>query len=169
MTTVLITSIGSISATGVALCLAEVRGEVRIVATNSVAEAAGNFLADRTVIVPPTASGEAARTARPPWSPATRISSGKKRRPHKTGLPRRPSETGTTMWRPAPGSKAAARRFTRSGEMRGMSASSTTAASAASPSAASPAFSEVDRPSAKSGLWANRRSSPASAPRTASD
>ena len=59
MTTVLITSIGSISATGVALCLAEVRGEVRIVATNSVAEAAGNFLADRTVIVPPTASGEA--------------------------------------------------------------------------------------------------------------
>ncbi len=58
MTTVLITSIGSISATGVALCLAAVRHELRIVATNSVAEAAGNFLADRAVIVPPTASGE---------------------------------------------------------------------------------------------------------------
>ncbi len=59
MTTVLITSIGSISATGVALCLAAVREELRIVATNSVAEAPGNFLADRTVIVPPTESGEA--------------------------------------------------------------------------------------------------------------
>ena len=58
MTTVLITSIGSISATGVALCLAPVREALRIVATNSVAEAVGNFLADRTVIVPPTASGE---------------------------------------------------------------------------------------------------------------
>lgn len=58
MMTVLITSIGSISAIGVALCLAPVRGAVRIVATNSIAEAAGNFLADRTVLVPPTASGE---------------------------------------------------------------------------------------------------------------
>ena len=63
--TILITSIGSISATGVALCLAPVRQQVRIVATNSIPEAAGNFLADRTVLVPPTADAEA-------WSGAIR-------------------------------------------------------------------------------------------------
>lgn len=59
MTTILITSIGSLSAVSIAMCLATVRGAVRIVATNSFAEAAGNFFADRAIVVPPTADGDA--------------------------------------------------------------------------------------------------------------
>jgi carbamoylphosphate synthase large subunit len=59
MTTILITSIGSLSAVSIAMCLAAVRSAVRIVATNSVAEAAGNFFADRAIVVPPTADADA--------------------------------------------------------------------------------------------------------------
>ncbi len=59
----LVTSVGSISAVGLILCLEPVRGAVRIVGTSSLAEAAGNFLTDRTVLVPRTAEADAWRKA----------------------------------------------------------------------------------------------------------
>src|SRR5687768_3193148 len=54
MTNILITSIGSFSAVSVVMCLAGIRESVRIVGTNSIAKAVGNFLADRTLLVPRT-------------------------------------------------------------------------------------------------------------------
>jgi len=53
--TVLITSLGSRAAEGVLACLQSLRAQLRIVGTNSVAEAAANFDADTTWLVPPTA------------------------------------------------------------------------------------------------------------------
>ena len=63
MRTVLLTSIGSRSAIGVVESLAAIRTHVRLVATNSNPKAAGNYLADRTVLVPKTEQGEAWRSA----------------------------------------------------------------------------------------------------------
>lgn len=53
--TVLVTSVGSRAAEGVLACLAPLRAQLRIVGTNSVAEAAANFDTDATWLVPPTA------------------------------------------------------------------------------------------------------------------
>lgn len=52
---VLITSVGSRAAEGILACLAPVRQHVRVIATNSVAEAPGLYDADVAYLVPPTA------------------------------------------------------------------------------------------------------------------
>lgn len=63
MPTVLLTSIGSRSAIGVVQSLSEIRASVRLVATNSNPKAAGNYLADRTILVPKTARTDDWRAA----------------------------------------------------------------------------------------------------------
>lgn len=63
MTTILLTSIGSRSAIGVVDSLARIRHSIRLVATNSNPKAAGNYLADRTVLVPKTAQVDDWRAA----------------------------------------------------------------------------------------------------------
>ena len=63
MPTVLLTSIGSRSAIGVVDSLAELRHRIRLVATNSNPKAAGNYLADRTILVPKTARADDWRAA----------------------------------------------------------------------------------------------------------
>jgi carbamoylphosphate synthase large subunit len=62
-TGVLVTSIGSLSAVGLVLCCEGVRASLRIIGTNSVARAPGNFLADKAYIVPDTADANAYRSA----------------------------------------------------------------------------------------------------------
>lgn len=63
MRTILLTSIGSRSAIGVVESLASIRRLVRLVATNSEPRAAGNYMADRTVLVPRTARHDAWQAA----------------------------------------------------------------------------------------------------------
>ena len=90
---------------------------------------------------------------RAPTSPSSVISSLKKRRDHSTGLPRRPSLTGTAIRLPRSGAKASISRSIRS---RDRSAAYRQDRSPrrrhAAGTAAMPALTELARPSAKSGL-----------------
>ncbi|MBK6296135.1 MAG: hypothetical protein IPF55_19300 [Rhodoferax sp.] len=52
---ILITSVGSRAAEGILACLAPVRDRIRVIATNSVADAPGLYDADVAYLVPPTA------------------------------------------------------------------------------------------------------------------
>lgn len=52
---ILITSVGSRAAEGILACLAPVRDRIRVIVTNSVAEAPGLYDADVAYLVPPTA------------------------------------------------------------------------------------------------------------------
>lgn len=63
MNTVLITSVGSISATGIIFSLESIRAKIRIVGINTLAEAPGNFLCDQAYLVPRTTEQEAYRVA----------------------------------------------------------------------------------------------------------